>query len=325
MQFSRALLCTCFATLPPELQPLLLHAAAPPSIQPPSISASAPHAHRQPGRRRQQLQASARMSQFGTPLFAEKDICIFLSELGMTANAEQLQKPSFEFVQPIFENLVMALMGVTRWVIQERRRAGRRPACTAAAVARQDRPPTRCHSPPLSQGGAAAAGVHGHRCVGVPGAARRIYPCYGLHPPPHQAAASRRRARLLAEGKASWELSAGFGVGPTVLNGLLLLIMQIRQLVCCVAAWPAATICLHTTTAPLTPPAQAGSVQAGGPPPAQAPVRHPQLCNVPGRKAGGVHSAAGAAGGAAAGAGGWAVQGWGVNSWRGWGASSTAC
>jgi hypothetical protein len=54
------------------------------------------------------------MSQFGTPLFSEKDISIFLSELGMTASAEQLAKPTFEFVQPIFENLVTALTGVTR-------------------------------------------------------------------------------------------------------------------------------------------------------------------------------------------------------------------
>ncbi len=54
------------------------------------------------------------MSQFGTPLFAEKDICIFLSELGMAASTEQLAKPTFEFVQPIYENLVTALMGVTR-------------------------------------------------------------------------------------------------------------------------------------------------------------------------------------------------------------------
>lgn len=51
---------------------------------------------------------------FGTPLFAEKDIVIFLSELGMSASAEQLGKPTYEFVQPIFENLVTALMGVTR-------------------------------------------------------------------------------------------------------------------------------------------------------------------------------------------------------------------
>lgn len=59
------------------------------------------------------------MSQFGTPLFAEKDICIFLSELGMSASAEQLGKPTFEFVQPVFENLVTALMGVTREELQQ--------------------------------------------------------------------------------------------------------------------------------------------------------------------------------------------------------------
>ncbi|EFN59885.1 hypothetical protein CHLNCDRAFT_49321 [Chlorella variabilis] len=59
------------------------------------------------------------MSQFGTPMFSEKDICIFLSELGMSANAEQLAKPSFEFVQPIFENLVTALTGVTREELQQ--------------------------------------------------------------------------------------------------------------------------------------------------------------------------------------------------------------
>ncbi|KAI7843287.1 hypothetical protein COHA_003119 [Chlorella ohadii] len=56
---------------------------------------------------------------FGTPLFAEKDIIIFLSELGMSASAEHLGKPTYEFVQPIFENLVTALMGVTREELQQ--------------------------------------------------------------------------------------------------------------------------------------------------------------------------------------------------------------
>lgn len=77
--------------------------ARPTANNPLSPSLSSPRGHHPPA-----------MSQFGTPLFAEKDICIFLSELGMTASTEQLGKPTFELVQPIYENLVTALTGVTR-------------------------------------------------------------------------------------------------------------------------------------------------------------------------------------------------------------------
>jgi hypothetical protein len=78
------------------------------------------------------------MSQFGTPLFSEKDICIFLSELGMSASADQLGKPSFEFVQPIYENLVTALTGVTR------RAAGWRKAAETGLAAARPATRRRC-------------------------------------------------------------------------------------------------------------------------------------------------------------------------------------
>ena len=48
------------------------------------------------------------------PLLSEREITQCLIELGMNASVELLQKPSFEFVQPIYENLVTALVGVTR-------------------------------------------------------------------------------------------------------------------------------------------------------------------------------------------------------------------
>ena len=104
-------------------------------------------------------QQSAAMSQFGTPLFAEKDLCIFLSELGMSANAEQLGKPTFEFVQPIYENLVTALTGVTRCAprggaARPQQLCGRRrrpPACrtTAAATSCPPAAGRSCSSPSL--------------------------------------------------------------------------------------------------------------------------------------------------------------------------------
>ena len=54
------------------------------------------------------------MSQFSFPILTDKEVAQCLNELGMNASVEQLTKPTFEFVQPVYENLVTALMGVTR-------------------------------------------------------------------------------------------------------------------------------------------------------------------------------------------------------------------
>ncbi len=56
------------------------------------------------------------MSQFSFPILADKEVALCLNELGMNATLEQLTKPTFEFVQPIYENLVTALTGITRCV-----------------------------------------------------------------------------------------------------------------------------------------------------------------------------------------------------------------
>lgn len=54
------------------------------------------------------------MAQYSFPILAEREIAMCLNELGMNATVEQLNKPTFEFVQPIYENLVTALMGISR-------------------------------------------------------------------------------------------------------------------------------------------------------------------------------------------------------------------
>jgi hypothetical protein len=54
------------------------------------------------------------MSHYSFPVLTEKEVAQCLNELGMNATAELLAKPTFEFVQPIYENLVTALLGVTR-------------------------------------------------------------------------------------------------------------------------------------------------------------------------------------------------------------------
>lgn len=58
--------------------------------------------------------AANAMSQFSFPILTDKEVAQCLNELGMNASVEQLTKPTFEFVQPVYENLVTALMGVTR-------------------------------------------------------------------------------------------------------------------------------------------------------------------------------------------------------------------
>lgn len=54
------------------------------------------------------------MSQYSFPILSDKEVAQCLNELGMNASLEQLSKPTFEFVQPIYENLVTALTGVSR-------------------------------------------------------------------------------------------------------------------------------------------------------------------------------------------------------------------
>jgi hypothetical protein len=54
--------------------------------------------------------------QYSFPLLQDKEIAHCLNELGMQASTELLAKPTFEFVQPIYENLVTVLMEVTRLV-----------------------------------------------------------------------------------------------------------------------------------------------------------------------------------------------------------------
>ena len=76
-------------------------------------------------------------------------------------------------------------------------RSGRGSAPPPGDAAAANLPASRL---PFLQGGAAAACLHGHRRPGVSGAARRVHPSHGLHPPPVQAAAGRRRARLFAQG-----------------------------------------------------------------------------------------------------------------------------
>ena len=54
------------------------------------------------------------MTQYSFPLLTDREIAQCLNELGLNASLELLGKPTFEFVQPIYENLVTQLMGVTR-------------------------------------------------------------------------------------------------------------------------------------------------------------------------------------------------------------------
>ena len=54
------------------------------------------------------------MAQYSFPILTDREVAQCLNELGMSATLEQLSKPTYEFVQPIYENLVTALTGVTR-------------------------------------------------------------------------------------------------------------------------------------------------------------------------------------------------------------------
>lgn len=54
------------------------------------------------------------MSQYSFPILSDKEICQCLGELGMTVSTDALSRPTPEFVQPIYEMLITALMGVTR-------------------------------------------------------------------------------------------------------------------------------------------------------------------------------------------------------------------
>jgi kinetochore protein Nuf2 len=57
---------------------------------------------------------------FSYPILSERDIVQCLHELGLTKiNSEQLQKPTYETVQYMFENLVVSLCGVSREELQQ--------------------------------------------------------------------------------------------------------------------------------------------------------------------------------------------------------------
>ena len=52
--------------------------------------------------------------QYSFPLLSDKDIGQCMNELGLSVSQELLAKPTFEFVQPLYEHLVTVLMGVSR-------------------------------------------------------------------------------------------------------------------------------------------------------------------------------------------------------------------
>ncbi|KAL6769843.1 hypothetical protein ACKKBG_A32585 [Auxenochlorella protothecoides x Auxenochlorella symbiontica] len=59
------------------------------------------------------------MSQFSFPLLSEREICHSLGELGMNVGPDHFSKPSYELVQPVYENLVSVLVGVSREELQQ--------------------------------------------------------------------------------------------------------------------------------------------------------------------------------------------------------------
>ena len=76
--------------------------------------------------------------QYSFPILSDKEVSQCLHELGMNASVDQLSKPTFEFVQPIYENLVTALLGVTRCA-SERASAGGREVAGGRAVGARSR------------------------------------------------------------------------------------------------------------------------------------------------------------------------------------------
>ncbi|KAL4537163.1 hypothetical protein Ndes2526B_g04925 [Nannochloris sp. 'desiccata'] len=59
------------------------------------------------------------MSHYSFPILTDREVAQCLNELGMTYSVEQLSKPTFELVHPIYENLVTALVGITREEMQQ--------------------------------------------------------------------------------------------------------------------------------------------------------------------------------------------------------------
>lgn len=57
------------------------------------------------------------MSHYSFPVLGERDVVLCLHEFGAKTTVEQLAKPTYEFVQPLYENLVIDLCGVTRYVL----------------------------------------------------------------------------------------------------------------------------------------------------------------------------------------------------------------
>jgi hypothetical protein len=54
------------------------------------------------------------MSQYSFPTLTDRELVQCLNELGIPATVEQLSKPTYEFVQLVYEFLVTALTGRTR-------------------------------------------------------------------------------------------------------------------------------------------------------------------------------------------------------------------
>jgi hypothetical protein len=98
------------------------------------------------------------MSQFSFPVLGDDELLPCLEEMDLPLGAQELAKPTYEIVRPLFESIVTGLTGVPRCApAAGGHHAARRRECRTWAAARP-------------QGGAQPAGVRGHRRVRVPGA-----------------------------------------------------------------------------------------------------------------------------------------------------------
>ena len=74
------------------------------------------------------------MSQYSFPLLSEREISVSLGELGMTVGPDHFAKPTYELVQPVYENLVAVLMGLSRCGGVSGEGCGRATTCVAGAM-----------------------------------------------------------------------------------------------------------------------------------------------------------------------------------------------
>ena len=58
-------------------------------------------------------------SSFSFPLLSNADILSCLEELGSDIREQELLRPTYEVLRPIYENLVMLLVGLTREEIHQ--------------------------------------------------------------------------------------------------------------------------------------------------------------------------------------------------------------